>query len=157
MHAEDRPEFIRVFMRRSDSYVMGWQQGNEDDGGTVALGDYFVLDPNVQLPGATDATTNRRFQNLANYSDLAQQGATRDGMQITPSSLHNAVLTLSEAESQDTTTSAAARAILQVIVGLAEGSRFRDQARCPGRCSPRFAITGRIPRARSRRRYLSWS
>ncbi|MCF1592287.1 pectinesterase family protein [Streptomyces muensis] len=133
LHAEDRPEFIRLFMRRSDSYVMGWRQGVEDGSGVVNLGRFFTLEADVNLPGAirtgTGANVNTRFEGLANYNDLQQQGATRDGMQISPASLHNAVLLL---QNGDNTASGyvrmAAPAILQMIVAVAEASRFRNQA-----------------------------
>ncbi|MEU3617982.1 pectinesterase family protein [Streptomyces sp. NPDC006872] len=132
LHAEDRPEFIRVFLRRSDSYVMGWRPGTENGPGDVDWGNsqFFTLDPDVNLPDAArtgaGANVNTRFEGLANYSDLQQQGATRDGMQITPASLNNAVLNLSDATNAETRS--AAQAILQVIVAVAEGSRFRNQA-----------------------------
>ncbi|MGW1714880.1 pectinesterase family protein [Streptomyces sp. NPDC002156] len=132
LEAEDRPELIRLFIRRSDAYIMGWRSATRD-GDVAYLSTFFTLDPHVQLPGSirpgngvTNANTNTRFENLANYSDLQQQGATRDGMQISPSSLHNAVLTL-QGGAQATTRNAAA-AILQIIVGIAEASRFRHQA-----------------------------
>ncbi|MEV8547337.1 hypothetical protein [Streptomyces sp. NPDC051572] len=37
---------------------------------------------------------NTRFEGLSNYSDLADQGATRDNMAISPAGLNNAVLAL---------------------------------------------------------------
>ncbi|MFI6551099.1 pectinesterase family protein [Streptomyces prunicolor] len=126
LHAEDRPEFIRVFMRRSDSYIMGWRAGVEDGAGAPQWGTIFRLDPEVQLPDATLVNTNIRFQDLANYSDLQQQGATRDGMQITPASFNTAVLRLQNGDQVETRL--AASAILQIIVGVAEASRFRNQA-----------------------------
>ncbi|MFG3289233.1 pectinesterase family protein [Streptomyces sp. NPDC048179] len=134
LQAEDSYQMIRVFMRRSDAYVMGWRVGqvDADDSNTVYWGNFFVLDsvaaPNgaAPLPGATAQNTNTRFQNLANYSDLQQQGATRVGMQITPSSLSNAVFTLGNGANIAVGT--AAQAILQIIVALAEASRFRNQA-----------------------------
>lgn len=132
IHAEDRSEVIRVFLRRSDLYVMGWRQGVETGGGGVTWDRYFTLDPaaaptgSAPLPGITTATTNNRFQDLASYSALAQQGATRDGMQISPGSLNTAVLRLQAGESIDLRL--AAQSILQIIVGVAEASRFRQQA-----------------------------
>ncbi|MFF3373543.1 pectinesterase family protein [Streptomyces sp. NPDC002680] len=130
LHAEDRPEFIRVFMRRSDSYVMGWRVATEDGAGAVHFGNFLTLDPHVNLPGAirtgNGANVNSRFENLANYSDLQQQGATREGMQITPASLNTAVLRLQGGEQIETRLGA--QSILQVIVAVAEGSRFRNQA-----------------------------
>jgi len=126
LHAEDRPEFIRLFMRRSDNYILGWRQGTEDGAGATHLGNFFPLETGVQLPGATDQNTNTRFDTLAGYNALAAQGATRDGMQITPASINNAVLNLQDGNSVPTRT--AASAILQILVAVAEGSRFRNQA-----------------------------
>ncbi|MET7690428.1 pectinesterase family protein [Streptomyces sp. NPDC005483] len=137
LHAEGLPDFIRVFMRRSDAYVMGWRQGTEDGAGTINWGTFFTLDAAVAptlngtanpalLPGSTNANTDTRYDRLANYNDLQQQGATRDGMQITPSSLHNAVLQLQAAPQPETRY--IAQSLLQIIVGLAEATRFRNQA-----------------------------
>ncbi|WSQ14282.1 pectinesterase family protein [Streptomyces sp. NBC_01231] len=141
LHAEDRSEFIRVFMRRSDSYVVGWFQGVENGGGDVTWGDFFTLEPGLRngqadIPlgrpagttGRNDlgSQTNTRYQDLAGYDALARQGASRDGMQMSPASFNTAVLRL-----QDGANVAAregAQAILQIIVGLAEASRFRQQA-----------------------------
>ncbi|WP_329280581.1 pectinesterase family protein [Streptomyces sp. NBC_01451] len=141
LHAEDRPEFIRVFMRRSDSYVVGWFQGVENGVGDVRWGDFFTLEPGLRngqgdiplgRPAGTTgrddlgSQTNTRFQDLAGYDALARQGASRDGMQMSPASFNTAVLRL-----QDGATVApreGAQAILQIIVGLAEASRFRQQA-----------------------------
>lgn len=148
LHAKTDIEFIRLIMRRSDSYVVGWFQGGEDGNGTVTLGDFFPLEPGLvngqggiplgRPPGTNpDGTpdpgsrTQTRYNTLATYSNLAQQGATRDGMQITPTSLHNAVRVL---QAGDHTISGyvriAASAILQMIVGVAEASRFRNQVSC---------------------------
>ncbi|KUO07300.1 hypothetical protein [Streptomyces sp. DSM 15324] len=45
LHGEgDRPEFIRLILRRSDAYLMGWFQGTEDGAGVVRLGDFFPLE-----------------------------------------------------------------------------------------------------------------
>ncbi|WP_330350981.1 pectinesterase family protein [Streptomyces sp. NBC_00582] len=133
LRVEDRREVVRVFMRTSDFYIMGWRSGTAaaPTSSTVAWGDFFTLDPAVNLPNAVRGGPNgnvvTRFEELANYSDLAQQGATRNGLQLTPASLGNAVITL--AGGQSATTRNAAQAILQIIVALAEGARFRNQAR----------------------------
>ncbi|MEU6381799.1 pectinesterase family protein [Streptomyces sp. NPDC046909] len=130
LYNEDGPEFIRIYMRRSDAYVMGWRPGTDNGGSDITWRQFFPLDPDVDLPGAIrtgdNANVNTRFQNLANYSDLQRQGANRDGMQITPGSLNNAVLTMYAAA--DNSVLLVAPAILQIIVALAEGSRFRNQA-----------------------------
>ncbi|MFI1358278.1 pectinesterase family protein [Streptomyces sp. NPDC020898] len=138
IHAEDRPEFIRVFMRRSDSYVMGWRQATENGVGDIAWGSFFTLDAAVapllanntlnpaRLPDSTVANTNTQYGTLSSYVNLQQQGATRDGMQISPSSLHNAVLQLQAAPQPQTRY--IAQSVLQIIVGVAEASRFRRQA-----------------------------
>ncbi|BBC30943.1 hypothetical protein SGFS_022370 [Streptomyces graminofaciens] len=141
LHAEDRPEFIRVIMRRENSYVMGWFQGTENGVGNVVLGDFFPLEAGLQngqggIPqgrpagtlSASDpgSRTNTRFDTLAGYDALSGQGARRDGMQISPASLNNAVLQLQTGDSVPVAN--AAPAILQVIVALAEGNRYRDQA-----------------------------
>lgn len=139
IHAEDRTEFIRVFMRRRDSYVLGWRQGVEADGGAVTWGNIFTLDRDVRpilddgsdnperLPGSTADNTDTRYDTLANYSDLEHQGAHREGMQISPSSLNAAVLRLQAGA--ETPIQYVAQSVLQIIVGLAEGSRMREQAR----------------------------
>lgn len=146
LHAETDVEFIRLIMRRSDSYVVGWFQGGEEGNGTVTLGDFFTLEPGLvngqggipqgRPPGTNpDGTpdpgsrTQTRYSTMATYSALAQQGATRDGMQITPTSLHNAVRVLQYADHTIVGyVRIAASAILQMIVGVAEASRFRNQA-----------------------------
>ncbi|WP_329276322.1 pectinesterase family protein [Streptomyces sp. NBC_01451] len=144
LHAENRSEFIRVFVRRSDAYVMGWRQGVESggvEGGAVTLGQFFPLEPaaapggSSALPDSTDANTNTRFsaaqngEGMASYTALAQQGAARDGMQITPASLNNAVLVLQDGGNTAVGyTRLAASAALQVIVAVAEATRFRNQA-----------------------------
>ncbi|UUU19098.1 pectinesterase family protein [Streptomyces sp. DSM 40750] len=139
LHAENGIQFARLFMRRSDSYIMGWRGGIVDGGGTVTWHRFFTLDPAAApggaaaLPGATVTNTIRVHETLGSYTALAQQGATRDGMQITPASLSNAVQRLEGADSESgsatPTTRELAQAILQVIVGVAEASRFREQAR----------------------------
>ncbi|MFJ9565129.1 pectinesterase family protein [Streptomyces fuscichromogenes] len=131
LHVVGVYDFIRVFLRRSDSYVMRWRWGTTDvdNSNVVYWRRFFTLDSTVNLPNAVRGEGGNvvpRFEDLTNYSDLAQQGATRDGMQITPSSLSNAVLTL--VGGQSATTRNAAQSILQVIVAVAEGSRFRNQA-----------------------------
>ncbi|MFJ3779976.1 pectinesterase family protein [Streptomyces sp. NPDC090075] len=132
LHVEGEYDFIRVYMRRSDSYIMGWRWGTTDAdvSNTVYWRTFFTLDPAVNLPNAirsgTGANVVTRFESLANYSDLAHQGATRDGMQISVYSLNDAMHTLVAAQSRST--AEVARAILQIIVAFAEGSRFRNQA-----------------------------
>ncbi|MDX2939764.1 pectinesterase family protein [Streptomyces ipomoeae] len=132
LYAEDSDRFIRVFMRRSDAYVMGWRPGtvdatNIDDG--VSWGPFFPLEEGVQLPDATAGNTNTRYNTLATYDALRAQGASRENMQISPASLSNAVLVLHDgANSSAGYISRVAPAILQIIVALAEGSRFRNQA-----------------------------
>ncbi|ULR52508.1 pectinesterase family protein [Streptomyces deccanensis] len=137
LHAEDRTEFVRLFMRRSDSYIMGWRAGVEDGVGTVTWGNFFTLDSAAApggasaLPGATTSNTRTNYQTLGTYTELARQGASRDGMQISPASLSTAVRRLQGADGSLTgiTTQEVAQAVLQVIVGVAEASRFREQAR----------------------------
>ncbi|MFF8970848.1 pectinesterase family protein [Streptomyces sp. NPDC014995] len=137
MYSEgDLGEFIRVFMRRSDAYVMGWRPGTDHGNGNVSWTDsagnasrYFPLEPGLLLPGATTETTNFRYQNLAGYDALRGQGAVRDNMRISPSSLSAAVMTLHDgANSTAGYVRIAAPAILQVIVAIAEGARFLNQA-----------------------------
>ncbi|MEE1765203.1 pectinesterase family protein [Streptomyces sp. SP18BB07] len=144
LHAEDRPEFIRVFLRRLDAYVVGWFPGTEDGGGVVTLGDFFPLEPNLtngqggipqgraRLTNGPDdpgSITNRRYENLAGYDALRGQGATRDNMQISVQSLNDAVLRLHAGDSSLVGyVRIAAASILQVIVGVSEAARFRNQA-----------------------------
>ncbi len=142
LHAEDNPEFIRVFMRRSDSYIMGWRQGGSDIGGVVDWGNGYIytLDESVRpllpdgtanparLPGSTGRNTDTRYETLANYNDLAQQGATREGMTISPASLNTAVRRLNGGPQAGVPTRDIASSVLQIIVGVAEASRFRRQA-----------------------------
>lgn len=130
LHAEDRDAMIRVFMRRSDSYVMGFRQGTTNTDGTVNFESFFPLEENVNLPGSTPGTggnVNTRYVGQASYVALGQRGATRDGLQITPAGLSNAVRNLQDSGSA-ITPPVAARSILQIIVALAEASRFRNQA-----------------------------
>ncbi|MDX2935539.1 hypothetical protein [Streptomyces ipomoeae] len=45
LHAEGpRPEFIRLFLRRSDAYLVGWFAAVEDGAGVVQWGDFFPLE-----------------------------------------------------------------------------------------------------------------
>ncbi|MEU1183887.1 pectinesterase family protein [Streptomyces sp. NPDC005820] len=143
LHAENRSEFIRLFMRRSDAYIMGWRQAVESGGagGAVTWGSFFPLEPAAQpggsspLPGADSTNTNTRFsspasgQAMSSYTALANQGAVRLGTQITPASINNAVLTLQNGDNTAAGfVSLAASSILQVIVAVSEGTRFRNQA-----------------------------
>ncbi|MDX3641724.1 pectinesterase family protein [Streptomyces sp. MB09-02B] len=140
LHHSEETQFIRVFMRRSDAYIVGWFTG-VDGGDGVIFGDFFPLEPGLRngqggIPlgrpagtlSASDlgSQTIARFQNLANYSNLAQQGASRDNMQISPATLDNALVGLHSAA--DLEVRLVAPAILQIIVAVAEGSRFRNQA-----------------------------
>ncbi|MGH1552896.1 hypothetical protein ACRAWF_15340 [Streptomyces sp. L7] len=99
MHAEDRPEFIRVFVQRSDAYVMGWFTGTEDGAGAVTWGDFFPLETGLErgqngIPlgrpsgtlSRTDAgsQTGTAFIGASTYTALEHQGASRDGMQHQP-------------------------------------------------------------------------
>ncbi|MER7922317.1 pectinesterase family protein [Streptomyces sp. NPDC096057] len=146
LHAEDGYTFIRMFIRRSDSYLMGWRWGTEDaDDSSIIywpednVRSFFTLDPDVaptladgsanpaRLPGSTAQNTETRFQNLGTYGNLQQQGATRDGMQISPASFNTAIARL--ANGLNVETRLAAQSILLLIVGVAEASRFREQAR----------------------------
>nr|WP_240982655.1 pectinesterase family protein [Streptomyces sp. S3(2020)] len=123
LQAEDRPEFLRLFMRRSDAYILGFRPGTVNGAGTVQLADaFFTLEAGVALPGATADNTQTRFNNHASYSNLP----SRNGMQISPTSLDNAVLTLHNGST--VREADAESALLQLIVALAEGSRFRNQA-----------------------------
>ncbi|MFJ2112121.1 pectinesterase family protein [Streptomyces sp. NPDC087850] len=146
LHTEGQLSFIRLFLRRSDSYLMGWRWGTEDaDDRTIvywpsaSTRSFFTLDAAVaptlsdgtdnpaRLPGSTVANTNTRFETLATYGNLQQQGATRDGMQISPANFDTAVTRLLNGENVETRLAAAS--ILLLIVGVAEASRFREQAR----------------------------
>ncbi|MFE7842806.1 pectinesterase family protein [Streptomyces sp. NPDC057474] len=144
VHAEGGPEFIRLVLRRSDAYFMGWFQGTEDGGGAVQLGDFFSLDPDLTNgqggvpqgraaltngPDDRGSQTNRRYDTLAGYDALRTQGATRNGMLISALSLNEAVLRLQQADSTlSGYVRVAASAILQMIVGVSEAIRFRNQA-----------------------------
>ncbi|MEU0426150.1 pectinesterase family protein [Streptomyces canus] len=146
LHQEGTYSFIRLFIRRSDSYLMGWRWGTEDiDDSDIIYWpsdntrSFFTLDPSVaptladgslnpnRLPGSTAQNTNTRFQNLGTYGNLAQQQATRDNLQLSPATFNTAVARLINGE--NTETRQAAQSILQLIVGVAEASRFREQAR----------------------------
>ncbi|WRZ54112.1 pectinesterase family protein [Streptomyces sp. NBC_01314] len=127
------PYVVRVFIRRSDTYVLGWRAGRVTALNTIAWGTFYNLYRNTAtttyapLPGSTVATTSTRYDGLENYNDLLNQGANRLGMGINPSSLSNAVRILNDAT--DLAVSVVAPAILQIIVALAEGARLRQQAR----------------------------
>ncbi|WP_200307222.1 pectinesterase family protein [Streptomyces adelaidensis] len=125
-------EVIRVFLRHSDLYFMGYRAGTES-GGAVTWRTFFTLEPAAQEGGAsplTDITaqsTDTRFNGMASYVELGNRGASRTNMGISPFSLENAVRTLGGTAVPSI--SAAAPAILQIIVGVAEAGRFRAQAR----------------------------
>ncbi|WP_327731398.1 pectinesterase family protein [Streptomyces sp. NBC_00487] len=132
--AGGRPELIRLVLRRSDAYLMGWFQGTEDGAGVVQLGAFFPLEAGLVngqggIPqGGTSSRPNTRFNTLAGYDALRGQGATRDDMQISVSSLNEAVLRLQAGDSNLVGyVRVAASAILQMIVGVSEASRFRRQ------------------------------
>ncbi|MEU1276581.1 ribosome-inactivating family protein, partial [Streptomyces sp. NPDC005799] len=139
VHAEDRPEFIRIFMRRSDAYIMGWRQGTENGVGDIAWGNFFTLEAAAyatlqdgtlnpaRLPDSTASNTSRRHEGLSSYTELERQGGiSRVGMQITPANLNESVLVLQDG--LGSTVRDVARSLLRVIVAFAEGARFRDQA-----------------------------
>ncbi|MGW0838787.1 pectinesterase family protein [Streptomyces sp. NPDC002787] len=133
LHAEGRPDFIRIFMRRSDAYILGWRQGIEDGAGGVVLGNFFTLEAGVNLPGAirqgADKNVDPRHEGLATYTALERPqaaGISREGMQITPANLNHAVLVLLDGAGSSVRD--VAQSLLRIIVVLAEGSRFRDQA-----------------------------
>ncbi|MER6952432.1 MULTISPECIES: pectinesterase family protein [unclassified Streptomyces] len=136
IHPSEGGNFVRLFLRRSDVYLMGWRVGSTDSDGTVHLGSIFTLDANVQLPGSirtttatAEANTDPRYEGLENYSALAQQGASRTNLHISPSSLEGAVNRLIQGRGTGANaTATAAAAILQIIVALAEAARFRVQA-----------------------------
>ncbi|WP_330293070.1 pectinesterase family protein [Streptomyces sp. NBC_00576] len=142
LHGENMPQFIRVVMRRSDAYVMGWFSGVENGVGDVRIGDFFPLErglvngqggipqgrpanPNATPPDL-GSQTNTRFNTLAGYDALRGQNATRDQMEINPASLATAVRELANGASIGVRD--AAQSILQIIVGIAEAARFRNQA-----------------------------
>jgi pectin methylesterase-like acyl-CoA thioesterase len=120
--------FIRVYIRNSDAYVMGWRVGDDYGFGEPSLGDFFTLEAGVVLDSdrQTVGNTNTRFQGLATYPALAQQGASRLGLTIGAAGLDEAVRQLHNGANAPTRD--AARAILRIIVALAEGARFRQQA-----------------------------
>ncbi|MBK3580725.1 hypothetical protein JHN63_44520 [Streptomyces sp. MBT65] len=147
LHAYDSSQFIRVFLRRSDTYFMGWRAGNEN-GGVVTWGSFFILEDTAApggasaLPGATTANTNTQYNGQAGYDALGRQGASRDTMQISPTRIHQAVLDLHNGAGIDSRT--AAGSILQIIVAVAEAARFRQQARDTARAfylGQAFALT----------------
>ncbi|MFF9040563.1 pectinesterase family protein [Streptomyces sp. NPDC014892] len=131
------PTFIRLFLRRSDAYLMGWRGGVENGVGDIAWGNYFTLDPAAApggaapLPGATAGDTRREYENLGGYTALANAGASREGMAIGAASLSEAVQRLQSAQRElsGLTLQQVAQAILQMIVGVSEAIRFRQQAR----------------------------
>ncbi|WP_406118898.1 ribosome-inactivating family protein [Streptomyces sp. NBC_00989] len=75
LQVEEDNQFIRVFLRRSDMYVMGWRPGTVTTDGGPTWRNFFTLESDVDLPGAvrtgTGANVNTRFEGLSNYSDLA--------------------------------------------------------------------------------------
>ncbi|MET7653547.1 MULTISPECIES: pectinesterase family protein [unclassified Streptomyces] len=144
LHAEGgRPEFIRLILRRSDAYLMGWFQGTDTGAGAVRLGDFFPLEsglvngqggiPQGRPRGTLSqddpgSRTNTRYNTLAGYDALRGQGATRDNMQISAASFSDAVLRLQAGDSNLAGyVRIAASAILQMIVGVSEAARFRRQ------------------------------
>ena len=140
LHTEDRTLAIRVYMRRRDAYVMGWQQGVAvagTGGSEVNWGTYFTLEQTAQagqpsaLPGITAANTRTDYNGMATYPTLSQRGANRLGMAISAASLNQAVRVLSTtnpASDPAGYVTEVAKAILQIIVALAEAARFRNQA-----------------------------
>ncbi|MEE1761196.1 pectinesterase family protein [Streptomyces sp. SP18BB07] len=131
---------IRVYMRRQDAYVMGWQQGvaTPGTGGSqITWGTYFTLEATAQaeqpsaLPGITASNTRTEYNGLGTYTNLSRQGADRLGTAINTASLNQAVRTLGTTWPPSDPvgyTSEVAKAILQIIVALAEAARFRNQA-----------------------------
>lgn len=130
LHAEDRREVIRLFMRQSDAYILGWRRGLENSDGTVAWGNFFTLEAGVNLPGAdrgTNGNVDPRHERLSTYTELERQGGiTREGLQIGIVNLNHAVLTLYNGA--NSTVRDVAQGLLRIIVALAEGSRFINQA-----------------------------
>ncbi|WP_230396725.1 pectinesterase family protein [Streptomyces blattellae] len=145
--------FVRVFIHRTDLYVMGFRPGF--DGGdalSVDWAPFYPLEPSAMpsdsgtdpaypLPGSTMQYTDPRFTTarnggLASYTNLATFGATTENLTISVQSINNAVNQLhrlyAEAENPQITNRLtngdAAHAILQLIVSIAEATRFREQA-----------------------------
>ncbi|WP_327743452.1 ribosome-inactivating family protein [Streptomyces europaeiscabiei] len=124
-NAEDPNLFVRLYMRRSDQYILGFWPGTVSaNGGSPTIDTFFPLETGVTVPDGT--TPNTRFQTLSTYPALARQGASREGMTISPASLSAAVRTLHDGANVPVRN--AASAILQMLVGVAEASRFRHQA-----------------------------
>ncbi|WP_326584610.1 pectinesterase family protein [Streptomyces sp. NBC_00481] len=138
VYAEGRSEFVRVFMRRSDAYVMAFRTGTDNNGSVTWANNWYTLEAGVNLPAGirgAGGAVDTRFQGLSNYTDLSRQQATRDNLHIGTSSLSNAVLQLGNAVTRDsngnitaTNTRPVAQSLLQIIVAFAEGARFRRQA-----------------------------
>ncbi len=72
LQVEADNQFIRVFLRRSDMYVMGWRPGTVTTDGGPTWRSFFTLEADVDLPGAvrtgTGANVNTRFEGLPRRS-----------------------------------------------------------------------------------------
>lgn len=134
VHALDNETlFVRLLMRRSDMFVMGWWQGAEDvPGGIPTFGAFFTLEGGFRPPagvvpaGADPDNVNTDFNRLINYTELERQAGSRVGRTIGVGPLNNAVEVMQSAEGRPT--SDVAGAVMTMIMGVAEGARFRDQA-----------------------------
>ncbi|WP_328505461.1 pectinesterase family protein [Streptomyces sp. NBC_00391] len=129
LHAESSSRFIRIFMRQSDAYILGWRIG--DEANSDPLTTFFTLEAGVNLPGAirtgTGLNVDPRHEGMATYTELERNGRiSRVGLQITPAQLNNAVLALYDGARRPI--QEVAQSLLRIIVALAEGSRFVNQA-----------------------------
>ncbi|WP_200304174.1 pectinesterase family protein [Streptomyces adelaidensis] len=140
LQTEDRTLAVKVYIRRRDSYIMGWRQGVAvpgTEGSQIQWGRIFTLELTAEygqpsaLPGITEANTRTNYTGLGSYINLAQEGASRTNMVISPQSLDQAVRTLATTDPAGDPvghTTAVAKGILQLIVALAEAARYRNQA-----------------------------
>ena len=120
--------FVRLVMRASDGYIVGWWAGGAGDGG---LRRFFALESGLvgQVGGATNENSDTRFQGAANYTDLERvAGRGREGLAVGVAPFTNAVVVLQRADQAGADNQVVATEILRMIVGVAESSRFREQA-----------------------------
>lgn len=120
--------FVRLVMRASDGFIIGWWAGGTGDGGLTR---FFALERGLagRVPGATAGNTDTRFENAANYTDLQRfAGRSREGLTIGVTTLANAVAVLQRADQPNANNQVLAVEILRMIVGVAETARFREQA-----------------------------
>lgn len=121
--------FVRLVMRRSDAYIVGWYVGQFSINGVI-LQRFFPIEPNLVGPidpGSIPAV--HTYEGLLQYTHLEQVGGSRTEIRVGAAELDGAVRAMRAADpSARGPQPSVAKAIMQMAMAIAEGTRFRNQA-----------------------------